>query len=157
MEDVVYYKHETRFDNGQLVDLDERRKVADKFPMSDPGYHDFLNRGFQTMRKGEVAYLVLTEDAHRKMYHTSNLSMIRTDEEKAQIFKDVGTQIWIKVTMTNIKRDPKCQQHAPWDDKVKYYEKVRLTGKELCEQQEWSNAKNLYARCIGLFKNISKA
>jgi hypothetical protein len=25
--DTVYYKHETRFDNGQLVDLSETRKV----------------------------------------------------------------------------------------------------------------------------------
>lgn len=25
--DTVYYKHETRFDNGQLVDLGETRKV----------------------------------------------------------------------------------------------------------------------------------
>ena len=27
MDDVVYYLHETRFDNGQLVDLQEMRKV----------------------------------------------------------------------------------------------------------------------------------
>ena len=57
IEDIVYYKHETRFDNGQLVDIDERRKVADKCPMSDPGFHDFLKATFVTMLKGEVCYL----------------------------------------------------------------------------------------------------
>lgn len=57
LEDIVYYKHETRFDNGQLVDIDERRKVAEKFPMKDPGFHDFLKATFFTMLKGEVVYL----------------------------------------------------------------------------------------------------
>jgi len=45
-EDTVYYKHETRFDNGQLVDLSETRKVADKFIMNDANYHDFLRLAF---------------------------------------------------------------------------------------------------------------
>jgi hypothetical protein len=35
-EDSVYYTHETRFDNGQLVDFDEKRKAKEKFEMSDP-------------------------------------------------------------------------------------------------------------------------
>lgn len=34
-EDTVFYKHETRFDNGQLVDLQETRKIPEKFPMND--------------------------------------------------------------------------------------------------------------------------
>jgi FKBP-type peptidyl-prolyl cis-trans isomerase len=33
--DTVYYRHEHRFDNGQLVDLNETRKVADKLVMND--------------------------------------------------------------------------------------------------------------------------
>ena len=33
--DTIQYKHETRFDNGQLVDLNEKRKVADNFIMDD--------------------------------------------------------------------------------------------------------------------------
>lgn len=45
-DDTVYYRHETRFDNGQLVDLDERRKVADKFLMNDRSFHDFLRFSF---------------------------------------------------------------------------------------------------------------
>lgn len=64
MEDIVYYKHETRYDNGQLVDLDERRKVADKMPMNDLGFHEFLRQTFLTMRKNEVAYIVLEPQAH---------------------------------------------------------------------------------------------
>ena len=101
VEDIIYYKHETRFDNGQLVDLDERRKVADKFPLNDLGYHDFLRATFLTMRKGEIAYIELSPYAHRDMYHKSfeSLSPIRTAEEKAKIIASVGKNIWIKVTI----------------------------------------------------------
>ncbi len=59
--------------------------------------------------------------------------------------------------VTNIKRDPKCDQNASWSEKLKFYERVRITGKELSEENEWSNAKILYSRCLSLFKNISKA
>ena len=33
--DTVYYKHEHRFDNGQLTDLNEPRKVENKLAMND--------------------------------------------------------------------------------------------------------------------------
>jgi hypothetical protein len=32
--DSVYYTHETRYDNGQLVDFEEKRKAKEKFEMS---------------------------------------------------------------------------------------------------------------------------
>lgn len=34
---------------------------------------------------------------------------------------------------------------------------MRITGKELCEDQEFTNACKLYQRCAGLFKNVSRA
>ena len=46
----------------------------------------------------------------------------------------------MKLSLINIKRDPKCEQHAPWCDKIAYFEKVRVTGRELCADNEWSNA-----------------
>lgn len=33
--DIVHYFHETRFDNGQLVDFDEKRKAVEKFLMNN--------------------------------------------------------------------------------------------------------------------------
>lgn len=33
--DTVYYRHEHRFDNGQLVDLNETRRVDNKLVMND--------------------------------------------------------------------------------------------------------------------------
>ena len=60
-DDTVYYKHETRFDNGQLVDLNETRKVADKFIMSDPRYLDFLRSAFLKMRKGQAGFIKIGE------------------------------------------------------------------------------------------------
>ena len=70
-----------------------------------------------------------------------------TKEERQKILASVGTNIWIKVTVTSIKRDPKCDQNADWQEKLKFFEKVRITGKELCEENEWNNAKTMYARC----------
>ncbi len=82
LEDTVYYRHETRFDNGQLVDIDERRKVADKCQMSDNSFHDFLRTTLLTMTKGEIAYLRIKEETHAGMYHNSTMSIIRSAEEK---------------------------------------------------------------------------
>lgn len=72
------------------------------------------------------------------------------------IKSQIGPYIYIKVTLESIRRDPKCDVNAPWAKKLKFFEKVRVTGKELCDENEWNNAKSLYTRCIGLFKNISK-
>jgi len=156
--DTVYYKHETRFDNGQLVDLSETRKVQDKFLMSDTRYHDFLRTAFLTMKKGEIAWIKLNETQHRNMYHQANLQYQRTQEEKDAMTAAVGPTIYIKVTLLSIKRDPKCEQTASWEKKVKYFEAVREISKELIsEEKEYSNAKQLYSRCVSIFKNMSKA
>jgi hypothetical protein len=72
MDDLVYYLHETRFDNGQLVDLQEMRKVPQKFEMKDPYFHDFYRNAILQMRKGEVAFLKLAPAAHHSMFHTCN-------------------------------------------------------------------------------------
>lgn len=155
-EDTVYYRHETRFDNGQLVDLGETRKVADKFIMSDERYHDFLRHAFLTMRKNEICFLRITPASHKNIYHATNLSMQRTEAERERMRTTVGPDIFIKVTVTNIKRDPMCDARAPWEEKFAFYLKVREVGRELCAEGEHSNAKNLYSRCIGIFKNMPK-
>ena len=48
-KDIVFYKHETRYNNGQLVDFSEKRKVADKFDMGDVMYHDYYKMAMKTM------------------------------------------------------------------------------------------------------------
>ena len=68
----------------------------------------------------------------------------------------MGPDIYIKVTLTNIGRNPKCDQKENWEQKLTFFNRVRSTGKELCEEEEWSNAKTLYSRCIGIFKNMPK-
>lgn len=67
--DTVYYCHSTRFDNGQLVDIHETRRVPEKFMMSDKRFHEFLRLAFYTMKRGEVAYLKVADCQHRGMYH----------------------------------------------------------------------------------------
>lgn len=84
------------------------------------------------MRKGEVAFIKLKEEAHRGIYNDQNLSSIRSKEEKEQIKSSVGPDIYIRISLTNIKRDPKCDVQASWSKKLEYFERVRITGKELC-------------------------
>ena len=69
----------------------------------------------------------------------------------------VGPTIWIKVSITNIKRNPKCDTQAPLDQKLVFYDKVREQSRELIGLfQEYSNAERLYSRCISIFKNMPK-
>ena len=84
-EDIVYYMHETRFDNGQLVDLQEMRRVPQKFQMNDQSFHEFYRHSIFTMRKGEVSFLKLSPAAHHNMFRSCGQSFHRTPEEKEQI------------------------------------------------------------------------
>ena len=68
----------------------------------------------------------------------------------------VGQDIYIKVSITNIKRDPSCPQTASWEEKLAFFNKIRDICKELIAEQEYSNAKNLYCRCLAAFKNMPK-
>ena len=124
--------------------------------MNDASYHDFLRLAFFQMRKGEVAYIKVGPSQHVSMYHNRNLSLQKTQEEKDAMKATVGQDIFIKVTVTNIKRDPTCDAKATWEEKVIFFEKVRDVGRELCAEGEFSNAKTLYARCLGAFKNMPK-
>lgn len=47
----------------------------------------------------------------------------------------VGSDIYIRVQITKIKRDPKCDNTATWDQKLIFFDKVRSVGKELCEEE----------------------
>jgi hypothetical protein len=120
-DDTVYYKHETRFDNGQLVDLDERRRVVDKFIMSDRKYHDFLRHAFAGMRKGEICFLKLGVEAHKRMYHSVDLNQVRNEAEREQIRNSIGPDIYMKISVTNIKRDLMCDGKATWQEKIAFY------------------------------------
>ncbi len=76
--DTVYYRHEHRFDNGQLVDLNETRKVADKLLMNDEAVHTFLRNSFIRMRRGQVSFIKLGRSVHKDMFHRNNLDKQKT-------------------------------------------------------------------------------
>lgn len=66
--DTVYYKHETRYSNGQLVDFSEKRKASEKFEMNDPMYHDYYKIAMRTMKKGEVCWVKFSQQYHGGTY-----------------------------------------------------------------------------------------
>ena len=57
--DIVQYFHETRFDNGQLVDLEEKRRAKEKFEMASVHHHEHIKKAFLQMKKGEQAWIKL--------------------------------------------------------------------------------------------------
>jgi len=132
--------------------------------MSNSEFHDYLRAAFRTMKRNEVAFLKISEKMHRGIYHHKMLklesnSMIkkRTKEELEKIRDHVGQDIYIKVTLTQIQRDPRCDANgATFKQRVDFFNTVRDTCKELTSVGEWSNAKTLYQRCIGIFTNIPK-
>eukprot|EP00350_Pseudokeronopsis_sp_OXSARD2_P011265 CAMPEP_0170564636 /NCGR_PEP_ID=MMETSP0211-20121228/74042_1 /TAXON_ID=311385 /ORGANISM="Pseudokeronopsis sp., Strain OXSARD2" /LENGTH=80 /DNA_ID=CAMNT_0010884359 /DNA_START=133 /DNA_END=372 /DNA_ORIENTATION=- len=63
-KDLVFYRHETRYDNGQLVDYNEKRKAIERFDMGGAFFHEFYKIAFRTMKKGEVAWLRFSKDYH---------------------------------------------------------------------------------------------
>lgn len=69
--DDVFYKHETRFDNGQLVDFAEKRNAIEKFQMGDVRFHDYYKIVMRTMKKGEIAYIKFSKLYHKGIYHAS--------------------------------------------------------------------------------------
>ena len=99
------------------------RRVPQKFQMNDQSFHEFYRHSIFTMRKGEVSFLKLTPAAHHNMFRSCGQSFHRTPEEKEQIRQSVGPDIYIKVTITNIKRDPKCDTQAPWEEKIQFFER----------------------------------
>jgi hypothetical protein len=94
-KDTVYYHHETRFDNGYLVDIGERRKALQKFEMSKPEYFDFYRKVFRTMKKGEIAWGVYTPEHHNNMFHNNQIKSLPTEEAKAS----VGPLIYRKLSV----------------------------------------------------------
>ena len=82
VNDHVFYKHETRYDNGQLVDFAEKRKAVEKFEMGNVNYHDYYKLAMRTMKKGEVAWIKYSKDYHQGIYHMSSHYKARSEEDK---------------------------------------------------------------------------
>jgi hypothetical protein len=63
-KDTVFYRHETRFPTGYLVDCLEKRRIAEKFEMSNLNFHDFIRQSMFNLNKGSVAWILVKEKHH---------------------------------------------------------------------------------------------
>jgi len=150
--DDVYYRHETRHDNGQLVDFSERRKVDNKFEMANPQFHEYYKVVMRTMRRGDVAYIRYPKAYTHGSYHKSQHFINKTQEEKDRI----GDDIYIRFQISKIKRNPVCTDPETFAGILAYLERVREVGRELMEEAEYANAEQLYRRILPMFKNMPK-
>lgn len=151
--DTVNYMHCTRFDNGQLVDFDERRRVANKFEMADRKGHDYIRTAFLTMCKGDVVWLKIGEKHHKNIYHTY------CKKEHLMTGHQLGPDIYLRLYITDIQRAPVFKDPKTFEGKVDYFETVREICKELVADSEdapLANAQRLYQRCLGEFVNMPK-
>lgn len=148
--DIVHYFHETRFDNGQLVDFDEKRKAKEKFHMNSPQQHEHIRQAFFTMKKGEVCWIKIGPKYHGQIYHNYC--------KRDHVAKDavIGPDIWIKLAIDSIKRAPPYKDDSTYAGKLQYYATIREISKELMAEEEYANAQQLYSRCLGEFKNMPK-
>jgi hypothetical protein len=98
--DTVHYIHETRYDNGQLCDFEERRKAKEKFEMANLQQHEHLRQAFLTMRKGEIAWYNIGPKYHSNIYHNYC--------KKEHLAEDaiIGDRIWIRLKVEGFKRSP---------------------------------------------------
>ena len=146
--DVINFTHETRYDNGQLVELDERRKAKEKFIMNSAHQHEHFRQAFLTMCKGEVAWLKMSPKVHKNMYHKMPGHHVDTSK--------IGESIFLKLFVDTLKRDPQLKPNQPYKECLAYFDKIQELCKELVTEGEFTNAKNLYSRCLGPFKNLPK-
>lgn len=132
------------------MDFNQKRKARLKFDMADQRYHEHQRKAFLTMRKGDQAWIKYSPDYHKNIYHSFC--------KKDQIHKDksIGQFIFMKLHIDSVRRQPVYKDKVTYQGKLEYFEKVREIGKELIQDQEYANAKELYSRCLGEFKNMPR-
>jgi tetratricopeptide (TPR) repeat protein len=150
--DDAYYRHETRHDNGQLVDFSERRKVDEKFEMKNPCFHEHYKVVLRSMCRGEAAYVRFPRLYHKGAYHNAQHYLNKTPEEKATI----GDYIFVRFDLRKIKRNPEWRDKDTFEGVMEYYEKIREVSKELMEEGEYNFASELYKRILPNFKNMPR-
>jgi hypothetical protein len=151
-KDEVFYKHESRFDKGQLVDITEKRKAIDKFMMGDQYCFDYYKLAFRSMKKGECAWFRFNKLHHKDVYFNGAAFKNKSEEEREKI----GEWIYIKFTIVNLKRNLILQNGSTYEGKVDYYNRARVVGRELMEEGEYVNAQSVYAKSLQEFKHMPK-
>ena len=86
------------------------------------------------MRKGEISWLKIASKYHNDIYHKYC--------KKDHIAKDaeIGKNIWIKLSIDSIKRNPLYKDKETYTGKCQYFETCRIICKELMEEEEYANA-----------------
>ena len=67
-----------------------------------------IRDAFRIMRRDQVAFLRIEESRHDRVYHNKNMSLQKTEADREKMRNSVGPTVYIRVNITNIKRNPKC-------------------------------------------------
>lgn len=123
--DFVYYKCETRFSNGQLVDFAEKRKAPQKFEMGNAAYIAHKKKAFETMGVGEIAWFALSYDYTNKLYH--NVQQLTKFHEREKI----GELVYIRLQIESVKRQPRYVDKNSFAGRKTFFDQCRELCKEL--------------------------
>lgn len=62
----------------------------------------------------------------------------------------------MKLIVESIKKNPKFVDEKTYEGRCAFFQNIRELGKELVVEEEYDNAKDLYSKCLGAFKNMPK-
>eukprot|EP00352_Strombidinopsis_acuminata_P001105 CAMPEP_0176346446 /NCGR_PEP_ID=MMETSP0126-20121128/6245_1 /TAXON_ID=141414 ORGANISM="Strombidinopsis acuminatum, Strain SPMC142" /NCGR_SAMPLE_ID=MMETSP0126 /ASSEMBLY_ACC=CAM_ASM_000229 /LENGTH=174 /DNA_ID=CAMNT_0017693989 /DNA_START=514 /DNA_END=1038 /DNA_ORIENTATION=+ len=108
------------------------------------------------MKKGEICYLKIGQSRHGGIYHQESMQARRTEDQRKKLKSEIGTDVYIKLTVSNIKREADFSDDKTFEARLKIFERVKLVCKEQIQEKEFSNAAKLYGRALSLFKNMSR-
>lgn len=98
--------------------------------MSDNRYHEFLRDAFLTMKKGEICYLKIGQSRHDGIYHQESMQARRTEEQRKKLKEEIGTDVYIKLTVSNIKREADFSDDKTFEGRLRIFERVKVVCKE---------------------------
>lgn len=133
-----------------MVDFDERRRAVQKFEMGNVQYIAHKRRAFESMAIGEIAWFALSHEYTNKLYHNPKVL------SKFHELDKIGELVYIRLEVDSVRRQPVFADKKSFEGRVAWFEKCREIGKELMDEAEFNNAKDVYGKCRGEFDGIPR-
>jgi len=104
--------------------------------MDGPQYHLFLKKALATMKKGETAWYVFSKEQTAGHFNACILKQEEKDKKEEEEGKKeggkekIGTDVWIKYSIQNIKRNPIIANKDTFMGRVDYFDEIS----EICKE-----------------------
>ena len=147
--DFVYFLHETRFDNGQLANINEVRKAPEKLELGKVGNYPYYETALRSMGLNECAVFRLESSVHEDKY----FAMCTPEELQALPSKDV----WLLLRMKDIRRNVALTGKDSLDQRMQFGLTCKEIGKLALDEGKPGDASKIYTKGVGLLQSMPKA